>query len=278
MITLISIELYKIIHKWRSYIGIIAVTALILIFHLALYIEGEKYLDFLTRSFRQIFILEGHFLNGYLVAQQVLMLLSVHLPFFITLVTGDLLAGEATGGTYRMLLTRPLSRAKIVTAKFLAGQIYAISIVLLVALLSLGLGIVIFGRGELIVVREEIVILSKDDIFWRFMLAYCFAFISMGTVASLSYLFSSFVDNAIGPIISTMAVIIVFLIISSIDASIFRSMKPYLFTTYMTDWRLFFDQTVNFQEVIKSAAILLSHSIAFFAATLLVFTRKDILT
>ncbi|MCK7520020.1 MAG: ABC transporter permease [Ignavibacteriales bacterium] len=44
--------------------------------------------------------------------------LVVHIPFLITLVAGDLLAGEATAGTYRILVTRPVSRFKIVFSKF----------------------------------------------------------------------------------------------------------------------------------------------------------------
>ena len=278
MITLISIELYKIAHKWRSYIGFIAITALILIIQTAIYIEGDKYLDFLTRSFKDTFLMVGNFLNGYLIAQVVLGGLLVHIPFLITLVTGDLLAGEATAGTYRMLLTRPVSRTKILLAKYLSGQIYILAMIVWLAILSLGLGLLIFGTGELIVVRNEIVILAKNDIVWRYVLAYAFAFISMGTVASLSFLFSSLVENSIGPIISTMAIIIVFLIISSIDVSFFRTIKPYLFTNYMLGWRLFFDQTIDYEEAIRSAAVLLGHSVVFFSATLIIFRRKDILS
>jgi ABC-2 type transport system permease protein len=278
MITLLSIELYKIIHKWRTFIGIAALSGLIILFHIALYIDGAHYLEFLTKKLSQIFLIEGNFLNGYLIALQVLGILYVHLPFFISLVTADLFAGEATAGTYRMLLTRPYSRAQIATAKFLAGQIYAVFLVIVVAVISLGLGVVIFGTGELIVARDGIVILAKNDILWRFAFAYGFACISMGTVASLSCFFSSLVENAIGPIVSTMAVIIVFLVISSFDASIFKAVKPYLFTTYMSDWRLCFDEVVDFGALLRSALILIGHSVLFSGITLVIFRRKDILS
>jgi len=39
----------------------------------------------------------------------------------ITLVAGDLLAGEATAGTYRILGNKACFRMQIVTSKFLSG-------------------------------------------------------------------------------------------------------------------------------------------------------------
>lgn len=219
MINLIRIELFKIFKKVRSYIGFIAIAVLVPVIQIALYLEGENILNFLTQNLRQSFFFVGNFLNGYLIAFIVLGSLMIHIPFLITLVTGDLLAGEATSGTYRMLLTRPVSRTKILTAKFIAGQIYTHSLVLWLAAISMGLGVIIFGVGELIVITDNITIFAKDDILWRFALAYGFGALSMSVVASLSFLFSSLVENSIGPIISTMAIIIVFIIISSINVN-----------------------------------------------------------
>jgi ABC-2 type transport system permease protein len=94
----------------------------------------------------------------------------------------------------------------------------------------------------------------------------------------LAFLFSSLVENAIGPIVSTMAVIIVFIIISAIDINIFDTIRPFLFTTYMNSWRLFFDDPVNIPEIIKSVGVLLIHIVVFLGFTTLIFRRKDILS
>ena len=124
MITLIWVELQKIFKKWRTYIGFIAIGVLTLIVQIALYYTGKKYLNFEMRGLSDSFIFTGNLFNGYLVANLVLQGLFVHIPFLIVLVGGDLLAGEATAGTYRMLLTRPVSRLEVISAKFLAGIIY----------------------------------------------------------------------------------------------------------------------------------------------------------
>jgi ABC-2 type transport system permease protein len=278
MRTLLSIELYKIFRKWRTYIGFLALGVIVPVILAAFYKEGDHYLDFMTQGMRSMFIFEGNLMNGYLVSYILLSSLVVHIPFLITLVTGDLLAGEATAGTYRLLLIRPISRLKIVTAKYVAGLIYTGLLILWLAVLSLGLGLILLGPGELLIIKKDITIIAREDVLWRFLLAYSFAALSMSTVASLAFLFSSMVENAIGPIISTMAVIIIFIILSSIDIGFFKDIKPYLFTNYMSDWRLFFDSPADLAGAAKSAAVLLGHSLGFFGLTIYLFRRKDILS
>lgn len=279
MITLVNIELYKIFKKWRTYIGFIAIGILVPIIHIAMVFEGKNTIDFMTRNIQQSFVFVGNLLNTYLISYIVLTSLTVHIPFLITLVAGDLLAGEATAGTYRLMLTRPITRGKFVTAKFIAGIIYTNLLILWLALMSLVVGYFIFGVGELLIIRGDmIIIFEQKDVLWRFLCAYGFASLGMTVVASLAYFFSSLVENAIGPIVGTMAVIIVFVILSAINVDLLQSIRPYLFTNYISSWQLFFDDPIDISEVLKSIGILTLHVVLFFGATLIIFKRKDILT
>jgi ABC-2 type transport system permease protein len=277
--TLVRIELLKIFRKWRTYIGFIAIGILVPLLHLAMYLEGQESLEFITRGLRDSFILVGNLLNGYWISYIILNALTIHIPFLITLVAADLLAGEATAGTYRMLITRPVSRMQIVTSKFLAGMIYTSSLILFLAIMSLVVGLIIFGNGELIVTgSQSIIILEKSDILWRFLLAYGFAILSMTVVCSLAILFSSLVENAIGPIVSTMAVIIIFIILSAFNVEILRELRPYLFTSYMLNWREFFNDPMDLPDITKAVSVLTGHIIVFFTATAFIFHKKDILS
>src|SRR5574339_132104 len=157
--TLVKIELLKIFRKWRTYIGFIAIGILVPLLHLAMYLEGEESINFVTRGLRDSFVLVGNLLNGYWISYIILNALTIHIPFLITLVAGDLLAGEATAGTYRILVTRPVSRMQIVSSKFLAGTIYTSSLVLWLAFMSLVIGLIIFGSGELIVAGSNAIII-----------------------------------------------------------------------------------------------------------------------
>lgn len=279
MITLVRIELYKIFKKWRSYIGFIAIGLLVSIIHTAMIFEGKDTINFMTQGLQQSFVFVGNLLNGYFLSYIILNSLTIHIPFLIALVAGDLLAGEATAGTYRLLLTRPVSRTQIVTSKFLAAIIYTNLLILWLAFMSLVVGIIIFGTGELLVMTgPTIIIFEKSDILWRFICAYAFASLGMSVIASLAFLFSSLVENAIGPIISTMAVIIIFVIISAIQVGFFQDMKPYLFTNYISSWRYIFDKPMDTNEILKSVLVLSAHIAAFYSITLVMFRRKDILT
>lgn len=276
MIDLVRIELYKIFRKWRTYIGFITIAIIVSIIEIAMLVEGENYLKFLTQNLQNIFVFEGNFLNGYLMSFLVLGALAIHIPFLITLVAGDLLAGEATSGTYRMLITRPITRNQLLTAKLIAATIYTNLMVLFLGVMSLGLGVILFGTGELIVIKDMLIIFAKDDILWRFAIAYGIAALSMMVVTSMAFFFSSMVENAIGPIVSTMAVIIVFYILSAINIEVLQDLKPYMFTTYMQSWNIIFTTPVEMDELYQAMGILSFHIVLFLGLTYYYFNKKDI--
>ncbi|MBL0047344.1 MAG: ABC transporter permease subunit [Bacteroidetes bacterium] len=278
MLHLIQIEVFKIFKRSRSYIGFIAIAAIVLVIELALYLDGQHFLDMAVQNLKDTFSFDGNLLNGYLAVFIILNSLWIHIPFLIALVAGDLLAGEAASGTFKLLLTRPISRFQLVLAKFTAGLIYTLSLILFMAVLSVGLGVFLFGKGDLMVVQNTIYIFSQEDVGWRIASAFAFSILSMTTVAALAFLFSAFADNSIGPIIGTMAVIIALFIFTSIDLSIFRAIKPYLFTNYLGAWRLFFEEPLNSIKITRASLVLSFHILLFFSITAFHFNRKDILT
>lgn len=278
MLKILSAELRKIFLRGRTYIGFAAVAVIVLGVELAIWLEGSKMLNFVTNDLQRYFFLDGRPINGFLTTYMVLNALWVHVPFLVALVTGDLLSGEAAAGTFRLILTRSAGRGKVVLAKFLAGLVYVYLLIALMAGLSLGLGYVFFGSGDLIVLKKTINIIPPDDVLWRFAGAFAFGALSMTTVAALSFLFSTMADNSIGPILGTVAVIIVCTIFSSLNFGFFKVLRPFLFTTHMTGWRLFFDFEPSWEVVLRSACILLAHILLFLGISLWRFKTKDILT
>lgn len=277
-LNLIQTELYKIFRKGRSYIGFGAIAFIVIVIQIALYVDGESYLELGTQSLKESFTFQGNLLNGYLSVFIILSSLWLHIPFLIALVAGDLIAGEAAAGTLRILLIRPISRTQIVAAKFLAILIYVLAIVLFMAVISIGTGLLIFGEGDLFVMKDMLYIFESSDSLWRILASFAFSFLSMSMVASLAFMLSALVDSSLGPIIMTMSIIIVFMIVSSIDLSIFRAVKPYMFTTYMGAWREFFSDPVDWQKVYQAITALTAHILIFLGFTTWYFKKKDILT
>ena len=270
-------EFVKILSKPRSYLGIGALTLLIGIIIFAMKVDGNSIVSFVTASFEQTLSFNGKVINGNLITFIILQMLIVHIPLLVALVTGDLISGEAAMGTIRMLATKPISRTQIVLSKFIAGALYTLFLTLWLGLLALGLSHLIFGSGDLIVLNSDgIVILPENDILWRYGAGFAVAFLSLLTVSSLSICLSTFAENSIGPIVATMAIILLFTIIGTLDVTVFDSIKPYLFTTHMASWRSYFEDPVPFASIKKSIIILLVHNVIFICVSIIGFNKKDI--
>ncbi|RYY82663.1 MAG: ABC transporter permease [Chitinophagaceae bacterium] len=276
---LVRIELYKIAQKPRTYIAFAAIAAIVLLLQLALYADGATYVGFALQSVENTFSISGRIINGYFVCFVILQTLLVHVPLLIALVAGDSIAGESNMGTLRLLFSKPVSRSKLLLAKFIASTVYTLLLLLFMAVLALFGSLLIFGTGDLIILKSDmIVILDHGDVFWRYGAAFGFAALAMTTVAALAFFFSLFAENAVGPIIATMSVIIVCTILTTMDIPLFQSLKPYLFTNHMLNWKGFFERPIDGPEIARSAGILLLHIVGLVGSTILIARKKDILS
>jgi ABC-2 type transport system permease protein len=291
MYQLLQIELYKIFKRPRTYIAFLAITSLIGIIQLGLVKNGNDYVNFVMGNVMQSFSFDGKLLNGYLVCYILLQLLLVHVPLLIALVAADMISGEANMGTLRLMLTKPISRTQFLLAKFLASAIYTLMLLVWIAFLALFVSMFLFGVDDMVIQKTNYLVqLPVGDVFWRYIGAFGFALLAMLTVASLGFFLSNFAENSIGPIVATMSVIIFFTILSTMSIPLFQKIQPFLFTTYMVNWKEFFDPKVNGENtviigsiqhpdrIITSVLILGLHILVFVGATMILFKRKDILS
>lgn len=296
LFTLFKIELFKIFRKPRTYISFIAIGIIVGLIQLALRADGATWIKLMFGGMQDMFEMKnGNVLNGYFICFLILNTLLIQVPLLVALVTGDLIAGEANMGTLRLLVTKPISRTEIILAKFGAGMVYTLLLLVWMALLALFLSIAIFGRDDLLVNKSYTIIQffvdkNGDDILWRYLCAFVLAFLALGTVAALSFMLSVFAENSIGPIVTTMSIIIVFSIISTMDLPLFTKLNPYLFTSYMTAWKGFFNMASTETErairgsvysmsvIMRAACVLFGHIALFLGIAWYGFKRKDILS
>lgn len=270
-------EFIKITAKPRSYLGLLAITVLVGVILFALKVDGKSMISFVTSSFEQTLSFEGELLNGNLVAFIILQMLIIHIPLLVALVTGDLVSGEAASGTIRMLLTKPISRTQVLLSKFIAGAVYTLCLIIWLGIMAVIIGKLLFGNGDLMVLNSDgLVILQEQDVNWRYLGGFAVAFLALLTVSTLSISLSCFSSNSIGPIVLTMAIIILFTIIGTLDVQLFDAIRPYLFTTHMASWRSFFEEPLPAKEIIKSIVILLAHQVILISLAIYQFNKKDI--
>lgn len=272
-------EIIKIGAKPRSYIGIGAITLIVGVILFAMKVDGYGFISHFTGPFEQSLSFEGNILNGNLIAYFILQMLIIHVPLLIALVTGDLVSGEAAMGTIRLLATKPISRTNILLSKYIAGCAYTFVMLVWLMIMALVIGKMMFGTGDLLVFNSEgLIVFHEKDIAWRFASGFSLAFLSMVMIATLSLTLSCFSDNSIGPIVTTMAIIILFTIISNLPVPALQNIKPYLFTNHMVAWSHFFEDPIPTAKIIQSGVILLIHIVVLLIISVFKFNRKDILT
>ncbi len=297
MWNLLQIELYKITRRSRTYISFAAIAGIVFIFQFAFKADGGSYMNLMLQGAGDTFDLDKtKAINGYFMCYIILNTLLIQIPILVALIAGDAISGEANMGTLRLLLTKPVSRSKLLLAKFTASTIYTIALLIFMALTALLGSLLIFGAGDLLVFRvrgdESLIMqITKDDILWRYVAAFAYAAVALTVIASLALLLSIFAENSIGPIIATVCIVIVCTIISNINVPIIdKNIKPYLFTSYLVGWKGFFyigttpegqpikGSIENWPAIRNSLFILLAHIGILLGAALVVFKRKDILS
>ncbi len=273
------LEIVKTFSRWRTYIGFGFIALIVILTEVVMKLSAGEIVYRMMRSLQKDFLIFGNVFNGWFVTAFIMNSLHIHIPFLIALVAGDIVSGEATSGTVRFLLIRPPSRGKIITAKYLTTIFYTAGLVIFLGLVCVLPGLALFGSGDLVMHhygKFGIVFIPEAEIPVRILVAFLAAIWSMTTVASIAFLLSTLVENSVGPIIGTMAVVIVFLVIGNFPFDFFRSVRPYLFTTYMVFWQRFLDDPIPWQEIVRSAAILGLHSLGLFFIAFGAYARKDI--
>jgi len=293
MFTLLQIELFKIFKRPRTYISFAAIAAMILIIQLGLKFDGKSYLQLLMSGISDSFFVPyDMILNGYLVAFVILNTLLIQVPLLIALVAGDVIAGEANMGTLRLLVTKPVSRTELMLAKYAASVVYTVLLLIWMALLALFLSMLFFGTNDMLIARNDVMEqISRNDILWRYIAAFGYAAVALSTVAALAFLLSVFAENSIGPIVSTISIVVVLTILSEMKIPLYdNTVKPYLFTSHMLAWKGFFyskangdgqairGSVENLPAILRSLGILLSYIVLFVTAAIIVFRKKDILS
>ena len=203
-----------------------------------------------------------------------------------------MIAGEANMGTLRLLISKPISRSALLISQFLASTVYTLLLLVWMALLALFLSMLIFGTNDMLIARNSVMEqIRQSDVLWRYVAAFGYATVALTVVAALAFLLSVFAENSIGPIVSTISIVIVLTILSEMRIPLYdNTVKPWLFTSHMLAWKGFFysrsngegaaipGSVENLPAILRSLGILLVYIVGFVTTAIWVFKKKDILS
>ena len=269
-------ELWKLFAKKRTYIGflmfLLAQNAIILVFR---FTNGPRVSMMRT--------LEG---NGYL-AQEFISALTVAtfmllpiaymlLPLYVSLVGGDLVAKEAEDGTLRMILSRPVSRLRLLLLKWLAGAIFSLALVVALGLFGVLFaslwfpwkGLFVFIPGELFSVFGALGGLE------HYTAAHLMMAAKAVTVMGLAFMFSCF--NVKPAAATILAVSFVFVNFIMQNIPYFRDLQHWFLTYHLNIWQFMFAQPIPWWRIGESLSILLGFNLTFVVIGVTAFHVRDI--
>ena len=273
---LIHNEFQKIIHRKRTYIGFILIGILIPFIVGAIDSGGNMLEKSIYGQLSDSFFFVGSLINGYLATYIIIAVLITHMPFLSTIVAADIVSGEYSKGTFRLYLSRPISRSKVLFSKLII--VYGYTIVLMGFFISYALliSLIWLGTGELAVFHMGLLFLSEDQALIRFFIAFLISTVVMLTVSSLCFLISTISKNSVTPIIITISTVFVGTAISLIPIEFFEMMNPYLFTGYINSYLSAFHDPIPFDNILKLIIVCLSWTIFFIGISFNHFNKKDI--
>ena len=202
--------------------------------------------------------------------------LTAALPFFLPLVVGvvsaDLVAGEAGGGTLRYVLTVPVTRGRLLAVKSVAGASFALVAVLVVALTGLVTGAVLFGLSDVTLLSGDTVSLGEGLVRALGVAAYVVVGL-LGLVAGGLFI-STLTENAIAAMASTVALAIVFELLDAVPQ--LSAIHPYLLTHHWLGFGELLRSDVDLGQLVRFSLLPLAWAAVFLSLAWARLTTKDV--
>ncbi len=207
--------------------------------------------------------------------------LPVFLPVAVAVVAGDSVAGEASIGTLRYLLLRPVGRTRLLVAKLVAMIVYVLVAVLAVAVTSYVVGVLLFGNGTPAAVGQpggvtslSGIALSPAELALRLAGAIGYIAVSMLGVGAIALFLSTLTDSALGAALGALAALVASEVLVTLDAA--SSIKPYLPTNYWLAWVDFFRNPIFWRGIERGIGIQAVYVVLLLGAAWANFATRDI--
>jgi ABC-2 type transport system permease protein len=299
---MIAVELFKLCRRLRTWLSIGLICALPLVVAIFIAVthlapppgQGSAFLDAVLD-------------NGQLYpAAALALVLPVFLPVAVAVVAGDSIAGEASAGTLRYLLARPVGRTRLLVAKLVAVITFTLIAVIAVTATSYATGVLILGPSRASAVGfapggnsgsitpgaggaptaglqpgSAVTSLSGAplttlQLIERVLGAMSFITVSMLGVAAIAIFLSTFTDSALAAALGSLATLVASEILVTLNAA--SVVQPYLPTRYWLAWIDFFRQPIFWRDIQRGFAIQAVYVVIFLGAAWANFATRDITT
>jgi ABC-2 type transport system permease protein len=268
-------ELVKLFARQRTYFGFAAFLGVEILILLLLQLPQAHRM---FTHFADLHDLDlSHYFGGLTIAhvmvtQTVIVLGSL----YIALVCGDIVSKEVEDGTMRMVLSRPVSRMRILLLKYATCVIYTWTLALFIVGSSLAVAIATHGVGGLLVVSPWEHIFGFYEAgpgLERFALATGLLCLVLLTLSTLGFMFSCFEMKPASATVLTLSLYIIDTVLKNVPY--FEDIKGYFLTYHMVVWMQAFQSDIPWMQMVHSILYLGAFDLLFFAIGAAYFARRD---
>lgn len=211
--------------------------------------------------------------NGlFLVFASLAATLPVFLPMAVGVIAGDSVAGEANAGTLRYLLVAPVSRARLLLAKYATTLAFCLIATLVVAASALVVGALLFPVGDVTTISGTRIGFG-EGLFRAAVIAVAVAASLIG-FAALGLFVSTLTNSGIAAMAATVGVLITVQIVDTIPQ--LHGIHPYLFPHYWLSFADLLRAPVYWDDLVKNLELQGLYAAVFGSAAWARFTAKDI--
>jgi ABC-2 type transport system permease protein len=203
--------------------------------------------------------------------------LTVAVPFFLPLtvavVSGDAIAGEASLGTLRYLLTRPAGRVRLLAVKAVTVAAYCVAAAMSVAAGGLIAGSILFPVGDVLTLSGTTISLAAG--IERTLMAALVVGLSLLGLAAIGLFVSTLTDVPVAAMAATAGAAVLSGVLDNVPQV--ASIHPWLFTH---QWLAFGDllrTPVRWHDIVRDLLLQAAWVAVFASAAWARFTTKDVL-
>jgi ABC-2 type transport system permease protein len=214
--------------------------------------------------------------NGVFLALVVftLMLGLLPLPLTVAVVAGDAIAGEASLGTLRGLLAVPVGRTRLLAVKACVIVVFSLAACLLVAVISLIMGLVLFHSGPVTLLSGSTVSLGAGLL--RVVVVALYAACAMAALGAIALAISTLTQHPVGAIAGVLALTLASEICDQVPQ--LSAIHPYLPTHFWLSWDGLFRAPVDWSGVEHGLLSFAVYALIFGSVAWARFTSADILS
>ena len=272
-------ELRKLFARRRTYLGyIVFIVFEILILTLWVKVGRDKVAELAERNLIPVEQLYSSLTSTYWIMGGSMFLLG---SIYFALIGGDIVAKESEDGNLRMVLSRPVSRLRVLLLRYFAVIIYTVTFVIFVGITGYGMSVLALGaEGGLFVWNPDLYILSVypewGEAFTRLFVGACFMGVSMCVVSSLAFFFSCFKMKPAAATIMALSVFFIDFVLQNMP--FLRDLKHVFITHRMANWAYLLQEEIPWARIVESYAILTGLNLSLFIVGWMIFQSRDFKT